>query len=71
MQRQPRFQGSLLPTLRSVGRVGKNPGNEVGATIASHDVLRGSLRVPAFRGTGTRDEPLRTSAWEASATTAM
>ena len=33
--------------------------------LASHaDVLRGSSRVPA--GAGTRDEPLRTSAWEAS-----
>ena len=28
---QPRSQGSLLPALfRSVGRVGENPGNEVG-----------------------------------------
>ena len=26
---QPRSQGSLLPALRSVGRVGENPGNEV------------------------------------------
>ena len=35
--------------------------------IASHaDVLRGSSRVPAPRGAGTRDEPLRTSSWEAS-----
>ena len=34
--------------------------------LASHaDVLRGSSRVPAPRGAGTRDEPLRTSAWEA------
>ena len=40
--------------------------------IASHaDVLRGSSRVPAsrtsadVRGAGTRDEALRTSAWEA------
>ena len=33
--------------------------------LASHaDVLRGSSRVPV-RGAGTRDEPLRTSAWEA------
>ena len=32
--------------------------------VASHaDVLRGSSRVPAVAG--TRDEPLRTSAWEA------
>ena len=31
---QPRSQGSLLPALRSsVGRVGKNPGNEVGDVI--------------------------------------
>jgi len=32
-QMQPRSQGSLLPALRpsrSVGRVGENPGNEVG-----------------------------------------
>ena len=29
------------------------------------DVLRGSSRVRAPRGAGTRDEPLRTSAWEA------
>ena len=40
--------------------------------IASHaDVLRGSLRVPApltSAGAGTRDEPLRTSAWEANIT---
>ena len=38
-------------------------------TIASHaDVLRGSPRVPALltSGAGTRDEPLRTSAWEAN-----
>ena len=44
--------------------------------VASHaDVLRGSSRVPAppmsehlskVRGAGTRDEPLRTSAWEAT-----
>ena len=28
---QPRSQGSLLPALRSsIGRVGENPGNEVG-----------------------------------------
>ena len=40
--------------------------------IASHaEVLRASSRVPAprtsadVRGAGTRDEPLRTSAWEA------
>ena len=38
--------------------------------VASHaDVLRGSSRVPAPRNQvsceGTRDEPLRTSAWEA------
>ena len=34
--------------------------------VASHaDVLRGSSRVPAPRGAGTRDEPLRMSAWEA------
>ena len=34
--------------------------------LASYaDVLRGSSRVPAPRGAGTRDEPLRTSAWEA------
>ena len=34
--------------------------------VASHaDVLGGSSSVPAPR-TGTRDEPLRTSAWEAS-----
>ena len=36
--------------------------------VASHaDVIRGSSRVPAPLGTqsGTRDEPLRTSAWEA------
>ena len=26
---QPRSKGSLLPALRSVGRVGENPGNEV------------------------------------------
>ena len=32
--------------------------------LASHpDVLRGSSRV---RGAGTRDEPLRSSAWEAN-----
>ena len=29
------------------------------------DVLRGSSRVRAPRGVRTRDEPLRTSAWEA------
>ena len=35
--------------------------------LASHaDVLRGSSRVPAPRVEGTRDEPLRTSAWEAT-----
>ena len=34
------------------------------AQIAHHaDVLRGSSRVP---GVGTLDEPLRTSAWEAT-----
>ena len=35
--------------------------------LASHaDVLRGSSRVPApISRAGTRDEPLRTSAWEA------
>ena len=35
--------------------------------VASHaDVLRGSSRVPdPTRGTGTRDEPLITSSWEA------
>ena len=36
--------------------------------VASHaDAIRGSSRVPASQGTqsGTRDEPLRTSAWEA------
>ena len=26
---QPHSQGSLLPTLRSIGRVGENPGNKV------------------------------------------
>ena len=40
-----------------------------GSTVASHaDVLRGSSRVPAPRGAGTRDEPLRTSAGEARST---
>ena len=36
--------------------------------VASHgDVLRGSSRVPAsLSGPGTRDEPLRTSAWDAN-----
>ena len=35
---------------------------EFGKNLASHaDVLRGSSRVPAPRGAGTRDEPLRTS----------
>ena len=42
----------------------------IGHLLASHaDVFRGSSRVPApltFSGAGTRDEPLRTSAWEAS-----
>ena len=34
--------------------------------VASHaDVLRGASSVPAPRGAGTRDEPLRTFAWEA------
>ena len=39
-----------------------------GHQIASHaDVSRASSRVPApLTGAGTRDEPLRTSAWEAS-----
>ena len=40
--------------------------NCIRSLLASHaDVLRGSSRVPAPRGAGTRDEPLRTSAWEA------
>jgi len=35
--------------------------------VASHaDVLRGSSLVSAPRGQGTRDEPLRMSAWEAN-----
>ena len=36
--------------------------------VASHTaVLRGSSRVPAqLSGAGTRDEPVRTSAWEVS-----
>ena len=48
----------------------------VACLVASHaDVLRGSPRVPDPRtldkcsligGTGTRDEPLRTSAWKAT-----
>ena len=29
---QPRSQDSLLPALRSMGRVGENPGNEVGVS---------------------------------------
>ena len=40
-----------------------------GNFVSSHgDVLRGSSRVPTPRtsGAGTRDEPLRTSSWEAS-----
>ena len=45
---------------------GMNKTCEACEALASHaDVLRGSSRVPA-RGAGTRDEPLRTSAWEAS-----
>ena len=35
---QPRSQGSLLPALRSVGRVGENPGNEVENSDAIKDV---------------------------------
>ena len=36
-------------------------------SLTSHaDILRGSSRVPAPRGVVTRDEPLRTSAWEAT-----
>ena len=42
----------------------------IGHLLASHaDVFRRSSRVPApltFSGAGTRDEPLRTPAWEAS-----
>ena len=35
--------------------------------LASHaDVHKGSSRVPAPRGAGTRDEPLTTSTWEAT-----
>ena len=30
-RRQPHSQGSLLPALRSVGRVGETPGNQVGS----------------------------------------
>ena len=38
------------------------------ASLTSHAfVLRGSSRVPAPRGAGMRDEPLRTFAWEATA----
>ena len=37
---QPRSQGSLLPALRSVGRVGENPGNEVG-TYCVETLLEG------------------------------
>ena len=42
-------------------------------SIASHaDVLRGSSRVPAPRtGAGTRDKPIRTSAWEANRTSRL
>ena len=45
-------------------------GGGASITIASHaDVLRGSSRVPALLiAAGTRDEPLRTSAREASIT---
>ena len=35
---QPRSQGSLLPALRSVGRVGENPGNEVENSDAIKEV---------------------------------
>ena len=56
----------------AVTQENKGGGGEGGAsiTIASHaDVFRGSLRVPALLiGAGTRHEPLRTSAWEASIT---
>ena len=38
--------------------------------LASHaDVFKGSSRVPS--GAGTRDEPLRTSAWEAKSQTRL
>ena len=36
------------------------------AVASDADVLRGSSRVPTHRGAGTRDEPLRTSALEAT-----
>ena len=40
-----------------------------GSTVASHaDVFTGSSRVPAQRGAGARDEPVRTSAGEARST---
>ena len=36
-------------------------------SVASHaDVQRASSRVPATCGTGAREEPLRTFAWEAT-----
>ena len=38
---QPRSQGSLLPALRSsVGRVGENPGNEVGIFVVDTHLPR-------------------------------
>ena len=54
----------------AVTQENKGGGGGPSITIASHaDVLRGSSRVSALLiGAGTRDEPLRTSAWEASIT---
>ena len=43
---QPRSQGSLLPALRSVGRVGENPGNEV--VIILHLILHSAVHIYDF-----------------------
>ena len=37
----------------------------VPAVASQEDAVMGSSRVPSSRGKGTRDEPLRATAWEA------
>ena len=50
---QTRSHGSLLPTLRSVGRVGENPGNEVGESACPRvyppDMIHGVNKCVSFR----------------------
>ena len=57
---QPRSQGSLLPAVRSVGRVGENPGNEVALSpLDTYESYNSTTNISGVLPTGQASKFLR------------